>query len=361
MPNKKKRLISFAESVREAQILAMKKDKNVLLIGLGVDDPKGVFGTTKGIKEIFKKKERVFDFPTAENAMTGIAIGASITGKKPIIVHQRVEFALLSLEQIINQAAKWFFMSGGISNVPLVIRLIIGRGWGQGPQHSQSLESIFSHIPGLKVVSLSTPKSAKGIILASVIDKNPVIIFEHRWLHDLKGNVPKKYFLTSLDKAEILRTGNDITLISSSYMVIECLRSASILKKFKIKAEVVDLRSLRPLDSKTIIKSVKKTKNVLIVDNGWMSYGIGSEIMARIFENLTKKEKKIFKMYRIGPMDAPVPSTRALAKFCYKDYRDIVRTSLQILKKESLIKLSLSKLKNNTPSDQPSKNFLGPF
>ena len=141
--------ITLAESIREALVLSMKKNENVILVGLGVDDPKGIFGTTKNIDKIFKK-ERVFDFPTAENAMTGISIGASLLGIKPVIVHQRVEFSLLSLEQIINQAAKWFFMNGGTKSVPLVIRLIIGRGWGQGPQHSQSLEAIFAHIPGLK-------------------------------------------------------------------------------------------------------------------------------------------------------------------------------------------------------------------
>ena len=357
----KKRFISLASAIKEAQMLAMKKDKNVLLIGLGVDDPKGIFGTTKGLNKIFKKGEQVFDFPTAENAMTGIAIGASISGKKPIIVHQRVEFSLLSVEQIINQAAKWFFMSGGTSNSPIVIRLIIGRGWGQGPQHSQSLETIFSHIPGLKVISLSTPKSAKGLILSSIKDKNPVIIFEHRWLHDIKGHVPKKYYTTPLDRAQVLKKGSDITLISSSYMIIECLRSASILKDFSINAEVVDIRSLRPLDINTLIKSVRKTKNTLIVDNGWMSYGISSEIMARIFENLTKKEKEFISMNRIGPLESSVPSTRELAKYCYKDYKDIVKSVLKILKKNNFNTNNLKKYSNNVPSDQPNKNFFRAF
>ena len=160
MQNKKKDIF-FAEAINEALVMSMKKNKNVLLIGLGVDDPKGIFGTTKGINKIFKK-ERVFDFPTAENAMTGIAIGSSLMGMRPVITHQRVEFSLLAMEQIINQAAKWFFMNAGQKSVPLVIRLIIGRGWGQGPQHSQSLESIFAHIPGLKIVCPSSPLSAKG-------------------------------------------------------------------------------------------------------------------------------------------------------------------------------------------------------
>ena len=325
----------------------------MLLIGLGVDDPKGVFGTTTNIDKIFKK--RVFDFPTAENAMTGIAIGAAISGMRPVIVHQRVEFSLLSVEQIINQASKWFFMNGGQKSVPLVIRMIIGRGWGQGPQHSQSLESIFAHIPGLKVVSLSTPLNAKGLILSSIEDSNPVIIFEHRWLHEMKGPVPKKYFKTPLGKAKILKKGTDISFISSSYMVIECLRSAKILKDFKINAEVIDIQSLRPLDIKTILKSVKKTKKAVIVDNGGINYGISSEIIAKIFENISKKERSNLIIKRIGPLDNPVPSTRELAKHCYPSYLDIIRVSEKIL---NIGIKNLYKYKSKLPSDQPNKTFM---
>ena len=354
---KLKRNISVADSIKEALVLSMKRNKNVLLIGLGVDDPKGIFGTTKGIDKIFKKK-RVFDFPTAENAMTGISIGASLMGIKPVIVHQRVEFSLLSLEQIINQAAKWFFMNGGTKSVPLVIRLIIGRGWGQGPQHSQSLETIFAHIPGLKVVSVSTPLNAKGLMLSSIEDMNPVIIFEHRWLHEIKGDVPKKYYKTPLGKAKNLKKGSDITLISSSYMVIECLRSAKILKNFSLNVEVVDIQSLRPLDMKTIIKSVKKTKKAIIVDNGGMNYGISSEIMTVLYENLSSKEKKNFSIKRMGLSDNPIPSTRELAKYCYPNYLSIIKTIEKIMKKKFR---NLDKYKDDIPLDQPNKNFMGPF
>lgn len=354
---KNRQNISVAESINEALVLSMKKNKNVLLIGLGVDDPKGVFGTTVNIDKLFKKK-RVFDFPTAENAMTGIAIGAAISGMRPVIVHQRVEFSLLSIEQIINQASKWFFMNGGQKSVPLVIRMIIGRGWGQGPQHSQSLESIFAHIPGLKVVSLSTPLNAKGLILSSIEDLNPVIVFEHRWLHEIKGLVPKKYFKIPLGKANILKKGKDISFISSSYMVIECLRSAKILKDFKINAEVIDIQSLRPLDMKTILKSVRKTKKAIIVDNGGINYGISSEIIAKIFENINKKEKSNFQIKRVGPPDNPIPSTRELAKYCYPGYIEIIHAAERILNMK--IK-NLSTYKSKLPSDQPNKNFMGPF
>ena len=356
---KKNRKISVAESIREGLIMSMKKDKNVILIGLGVDDPKGIFGTTKKIDKIFLKKKRVFDFPTAENTMTGIAIGSALSGVRPVIVHQRVEFSLLSLEQIINQAAKWYFMSGGKKSVPLVIRLIIGRGWGQGPQHSQSLETLFAHIPGLKVVCISNPKNAKGILISSIEDKNPVIIFEHRWLHEVKDFVPKKYYKTKLGKAEIIKKGKHITLISSSYMTMECLRCAEILKKYSIQVEIVDLQSLRPLDIKTIMKSVRKTKKTLVVDNGGMMYGISSEIISKIHENLNPREKSKFLIKRIGLSDNPIPSTRSLAKYCYPTYDDLVDKVIKILKTKLKIKNKL--LTKNIATDQPNLNFTGPF
>ena len=351
------RNLTLSQSINEALFLSMKKYKNVVLIGLGVDDPKGIFGTTKGIKKYFKKN-RVFDFPTAENAMTGIAIGSSLVGIRPVITHQRVEFSLLSIEQIFNQAAKWFFMSGGKKSVPLTIRLIIGRGWGQGPQHSQSLESIFAHIPGLKVISLSTPYNAKGLLIASIKDPNPVIIFEHRWLHDIRGSVPTKNYKIDLGEAKILKKGKHITLISSSYMILECLRASKILKDYSIDAEVVDIQSLRPLDINTIFNSVKKTKKAIIVDNGGMNFGISSEIIAKIYEKLSIKEKSKFNLSRLGLSDNPIPSTRKLAKYCYPNYLNILKSVEKMLNKKFH---NIQRYKNTLPSDQPNKNFMGPF
>lgn len=357
--HKKERIIRSYEAINEALVMCMKKNKNVILIGLGVDDPKGIFGTTKDIeKKLNQKKKRVFDFPTAENAMTGIALGASIKDIVPVITHQRVEFSLLSVEQIFNQIAKWYFMSAGKKNVPLVIRLIIGRGWGQGPQHSQSLESIFSHIPGLKVVSLSTPINSKGLIISSLEDKNPVIIFEHRWIHNLKGLVPKNYYKIPLGKSNILKRGKDITLVSSSYTITECLRASEILKKHSISAEIVDLQSLRPLDCKTILRSVKKTKKALIIDNSNMMYGVSSEIYSKIVEGIKIINLKNYKIERIGPPDVPIPSSGALAKFCYINYIDIIKHVEKIIG----IKIrNFKKYKTDLPHDKPFESFTGPF
>lgn len=350
----KKRVINFAEAIQEAISISMNKNKNILLMGLGVDDPKGIFDTTKNLNKVFPNS-RVFDMPTSENSMTGFAIGLAISGKKPIITHQRVEFSLLAMDQIINQAAKWLYMSGGKKNVPLVIRLIIGRGWGQGPQHSQSLESIFAHIPGLKVVCPSDPYNAKGLLISSIEDKNPIIFFEHRWSHSIKGYVPDKYYKTPIGKSRYITRGKDLTIITFSYMVIESIRVDKILRENKIKAEIVDLQSLRPLDKDKFIKSAKKTKKILVIDNGLMKYGVSSEILAIISENIKKKN---YVIKRMGVIDSPIPSTSALAKFSYPNQYTIVKEIEKLINKKIII---TKNFKKDIKYDQPNKSFMGPF
>lgn len=350
----KKRMISFSQAINEAIFLSMKKDKNVLVIGLGVDDPKGIFGSTKDLNKVFPNS-RVFDMPTSENSMTGFAIGLAILGKRPIITHQRVEFSLLSMEQIINQAAKWLYMSAGKKCVPLVIRLIIGRGWGQGPQHSQSLESIFAHIPGLKVVCPSDPYNAKGLLISSIEDNNPVIFFEHRWSYSNQGYVSKKYYKIPIGISRYISRGKDLTIITFSYMVTEALRVKKILLENGIKCEIIDLQSLRPLDKEKFLKSAKKTKNIIVLDNGLMPYGVSAEILATISENLKVKN---YKITRLGIANAPIPSTVALAKFSYPNQFTIIKAIERMLKKK--IKIA-SIYKTGINYDQPDKNFIGPF
>lgn len=348
--------LKFSDSINNALDLAMKKDKKVIILGLGVDDPKRIFNTTQNLKEKYGKR-RVFDMPTAENSMTGIAIGCSLEGYKPVISHQRVEFSLLAMEQIINQAAKWNYMNAGQMSVPIVIRLIIGRGWGQGPQHSQSLESLFAHIPGLKVISASNAYDAKGLLLSSIEDKNPVIFFEHRWLHQTISKVPKKYYKLPIGKAKIVNKGKSLTIVSNSIMTVEAIKSLSLLKKYNINPEIIDLRSIRPLDTKTILTSVKKTKRILVIDNGWTSFGISSEIISIVTENLNNILKS--KPVRIGINDSPIPSSRALAQYCYPGVNQIIKEVLKMmnkkLNKKDLIKLPLNK------TDVPDQDFKGPF
>ena len=352
------RYIKYFEAINESLYQSMLKDSKVILMGLGVRDPKGIFGTTLNLRKKFGDK-RIIETPTSENGITGIAIGTAIEGLKPVLSHQRVEFSLLSMEQIINQAAKWYFMSAGKKNISMVIRLIIGKGWGQGPQHSQGLEVLFSHIPGLKVVSPSNPIDAKGMLNSSIKDKNPVIFYEHRWLHDTYGHVPKKYFLTQIGKAKIVKKGKDITVVAFSYAVIEALKCIKILKENKIDIELIDLRTLRPLDNKSIINSVKKTGRLLVIDNSWTTYGICAEIISLVVESIGLKLKSPPK--RIGIKNVSIPSSRAISKYCYTNPFEIIESISKITK----IDLNLNKIRksimNQENSDIPYADFKGPF
>lgn len=348
------REISFIEAINEGTGEALASDNRVILMGLGVPDPKGIFGTTVGLRERFGA-DRVLDTPTAENGVTGIALGASLLGYRPIITHQRVEFSLLAIEQLINQAAKWNYMTAGQKSVPMVVRLIVGRGWGQGPQHSQFLEPIFAHVPGLKVVAPSTPSDAKGMLIAAVQDDDPVIFFEHRWLHGTIGRVAAGPSLVNPFKARIAREGKDVTIVSYSYMVVECLIAAKALADVGINAEVLDLRSIRPLDIESVRASVKKTRKLVVVDNGWSAFGVGGEIISNIIEKDVNAFDKAPK--RLGVSDVPIPSTRALANLCYPSARSIVKCIGELF---------------NTPvddvifmlpevADTPNHAFKGPF
>ncbi len=349
------REIKFYQAIREATAQSMEENENVYIMGLGVPDPKGIFGTTENLQRDFGKN-RVFDMPIVENAATGIAIGSALVGMRPIITHQRVEFAILSMEQIVNQAAKWYHMTAGQKNVPLVIRLIIGRGWGQGAQHCQSLESWFAHIPGLKVVMPSTPYDAKGLLISSIKDNNPVIFFEHRWLHNTFGNVPTESYTVPIGKAKVVSEGKDLTLVTHSYSSILSLRAVKILKEFNLNIELIDLRSIMPLDKETILKSVKKTKRLVVVDNDWTSFGVSSEIISTVAENLGST--LVSNPIRIGVENVPVPSTRELAKHAYPNTSKIVNLILKIFN----IKSDKNNFEDpNLEADVPDQSFMGPF
>jgi pyruvate dehydrogenase E1 component beta subunit len=275
--------LKFFQALKEATEIAMTRDPSVYLMGLGVPDPKGIFGSTLNLHKKFGD-DRVLDMPTSENGMTGVAIGSALAGMRPVLTHQRIDFALLSIEQIVNQAAKWHYMFGGLMKIPLVIRMIVGRGWGQGPQHSQSLQAWFAHVPGLKVVMPATPHDAKGLLIASIEDDNPVIFIEHRWLYGMSGQVPEGHYTVPLGQARVARTGRDLTIAATSYMTLEALRAAERLAEEGIDVEVVDVRTLKPLDETTILGSVKKTGRLIVADTGWKTMGIGAEIVARAAE-----------------------------------------------------------------------------
>ncbi len=357
----KTREITYAAAIHEAIDMAMARDKSVFLIGEGVPDPKGVFGTTLGLQQKYGSN-RVLDMPVAENGMTGICIGAALSGMRPILVHARIDFSLLSFDQIANVAAKWYFMFGGKKSVPIVIRMIIGRGWGQGSQHSQSLQALFAHIPGLKVVMPSSSFDAKGLLIASIEDNNPVIFIEHRWLHTTVGDVPKKYYKVPLGKAKIVKKGRDITLVATSYMTVESLKAINILDKEGIEVELIDVRTLKPLDSKTIIDSVKKTGRMIVADTGVRTLGFAAEVIARVSEEGLNFLKA--KPARVTLPDIPTPTSWALAENYYPTYMDIVEKILVSLgMRHEKIKQTLQKNKpsKKIPSDVPDTSFSGPF
>src|SRR3990167_5400520 len=273
--------ISYVTAINEALHLAMERDEKVICFGLGVDDPKHIFKTTENLQERFGA-ERVFDMPTSENAMTGIGIGTSFRGFRSVMVHQRLDFFLLAMDQLVNAAAKWYYMFGGQVSVPIVIRLIIGRGWGQGPTHSQNLQAWFAHIPGLKVVMPASPADAKGLLLESIFDDNPVLFLEHRWLHNSEGEVPIGDYRVPLGKSRIAREGKDVTVVSMSYMTIEALQAACFLEKQGISCEIIDLRTIKPMDWDTIFTSIQKTQRLMVLDTGVTTGSVAGEIIARV-------------------------------------------------------------------------------
>ncbi len=351
------RQISYAKAILEATEQCLEADPAVYIMGLGVTDPKGIFGTTLGLEKKFGSK-MVLDMPVAENGMTGIAIGSALVGMRPILTHQRVDFMLLSLDQIINNAAKWHYMFGGKMNVPLVIRLLVGRGWGQGPQHSQSLQALFAHIPGLKVVMPATAYDAKGLLIAAVEDNNPVIFIEHRWLHNVFGNVPQRKYSIPIGQAKIIKKGRDITIISSSYMTLEAIRAAKALKKDGISAEVLDLRTIKPLDQDMILRSVRKTGRLIVVDGAWESFGVSAEIMALVASNLLASLKCA--PVRIAFPDIPTPTSPALAKHYYPRAINIVNRTRQMLKLAEITEEEAGICRGQR-LDVPDPTFTGPF
>ena len=350
------RELNYANAIKEATDFCLEVDQSVLVIGLGVPDPKGIFGTTTGLQDKYGV-DRVMDMPLAENGMTGVVIGASLNGYRPILTHQRVEFALLSIEQLVNQAAKWFYMNAGQQNVPIVIRLIIGRGWGNGAQHTQSLESWFAHIPGLKVVMPSNAYDAKGLLISSVEDNNPVIFIEHRWLHNIIDYVPTNGYRVPIGKANVTREGKDVTIVTHSYMILESIRCAEVLAKQGISVEVLDLRTIRPLDTETILRSVSKTLRVVVADNGWVQFGVSAEIISVITENIF--DKLLSAPARIGINDSPSPSTRALTKSFYPRADKIAKIISEMMKKD--LDMNILFPKSDIPLDIPDPSFTGPF
>lgn len=328
--NAMKRIISYTEAILEATEQEMTRDSSVILLGQGVDYDRGLLGTTKGLVNKFGPN-RVFDTPLSEDGMTGISIGAALSGLRPIHTHVRMDFLTLTMNQLINIAAKARYMFGGVLKVPLVIRTLIGDGWGA--QHSQGLHSLFANIPGLKIVAPSTPYEAKGCLAQAIRDNNPVIFIEHFKLYAERGHVPEKPYTIAFGKSIVRSRGSDITIVGISWMNVECQNALEYLKKVGIDAELIDPVSIAPLDINTIIKSVKKTGKLLVVDPAWTNCGVSAEIVAQIAEYFGPNKKIIAK--RIGFAPVPSPNSSALEKYFYPNAENIADTALKMVRGKS--------------------------
>lgn len=326
----------------------MEADPSVFLVGVGIAKPGWVWGTLDGVLERFGE-ERVVEGPLAEEGLTGISMGAAMMGMRPVLIHHRMDFVLLSINQIVNHAAHWHAMFGGQVNVPLVIRAAVGRGWGNGAQHTGSHHAMFARIPGLKTVVPSNPRDAKGLYLAAVEDNGPVIFIEHRWLYEDDAPVPDEYYVTPLGKAAVVRQGKDVTIAAIGPMVTESMKAAAALEESGVSAEIVDLRTLRPLDAETILNSVGKTGRLVVADSDWKECGVGSEVVALATENL-------FESLKAGPArvawpGTSVPSGHVLEAQFYPGAQEIQKTALRVCEQNRPVDF----IKNTI------KPFEGPF
>lgn len=283
MDASEQRVLRYVDALSEGVAQEMERDPRVFLFGLDVDDHKAIQGSTSGLQQRFGR-DRVFNTPLSEDAMTGVAIGAAMAGLRPIHVHIRMDFMMLCMNQLVNMASKAHYMYGGSVKVPMVVRSMIGKSWGQGAQHSQGLHSLFMHIPGLKVVAPSNAHDAKGCMIAAIRDDNPVIFIEHRLLYFSDAYVPEESFTVEPGRSRVVTHGDDITVVAVSNMVMECLRAQEMLTDEGIHAEVIDPIWLSPLETDTIVASVERTGKLLVVDNAWLNCGASAEIVARVAE-----------------------------------------------------------------------------
>lgn len=347
----KTRVVSYQEAVNEAIIQEMDRDERVFVYGLDVADHKQIFGTTAGILKKFGSK-RCFSTPLSEDSLMGFGIGAAATGLRPIYIHIRVEFLLLALNQLINIGSSLRYGSNGKISTPLVIIAVIGRGWGQGFQHSKSLQSLFAHIPGLKVIMPSTPYDAKGMMTSAIQDNNIVVCLLHRWLYWIEGAVPEMPYTTPIGQSRILRGGSDITIVATSWMNVEANDAANILEKRGISVEIVDPRTLSPLDDQTIVNSVNKTGHCIIADYDWVPCGLSAEIAAIVSNKCFGQLKQ--PVSRIGFAWTPCPTTRPLENEFYPNAKTIIR---EVEKMLNFSETDLSNEKFHTWENR----FKGPF
>lgn len=310
--------ISYRQALQAALAQEMARDEGVFLYGVGLGTRDQFFGSIEGLAERFGR-ERVLDMPIAEESLMGFGLGAAVNGLHPVNHHIRPDFLLRAMDQLVNMVAPYSFGVNGMRTAPLVIRAVIGRGWGQGWQHSKSMASLFAHIPGLKVVLPTTPADAKGYLAGAIRDGGPVLVLEHRWLYDAEDVVPEgEYVLPIAGPGSVLRAGKDITLVATSWATVEALRAAEVLARLHgVQAEVVDPRVVAPLDLSLVIESVGRTRLCIIIDNDWRAYGLGAEFAAQIAASW--QDLLLAPIVRLGWQHTPVPTARALEDAFYRD------------------------------------------
>jgi len=327
-PDSQPRSLRYVDALREAVAQEMRRDPEVFVFGLDVDDHRAIQGSTQGLLEEFGA-ERCFTTPLSEDAMTGVAIGAAMAGMRPIHVHIRMDFLMLCMNQLVNMAAKAHYMYGGSVKVPMVVRSMIGKSWGQGAQHSQGLHAMFMHVPGLKVVAPSNAYDAKGCLIAAIRDDNPVIFMEHRLLYPTEALVPEAPYTVPFGQARQMLRGDDVTIVGISNMAMECVRAASLLSDLGVSVDLIDPVSLVPLDMATILASVSRTRRLLVVDNAWVSAGAGAEIVAQVGEHLGADGPLALR--RLGFAPTTCPTTPALEAAFYPNPVSIARAAYRMV------------------------------
>ncbi len=322
------RTLKYTEALREATAQMLAENDQVFVMGLGI--PQGAAGTTAGLKDEYSS--RVLDTPISESALTGLAVGAAISGMHPVVYHERVEFALVAADQIFTQAAKWNYMFGGDNPVPLTLRIAVGRKWGNGPQHSQALYSLFGTVRGLKVVIASTPYMAKGLLISAIRDKNPVVLLENLWLYQVREDVPEDVYTVPLDEARIVQDGSDITVVAYGDGFVDALSALALLPE-DISVELIDLVSINPVDYDTIESSVRKTGRLITIDTTNAAFSVGGDIIAKMTERGIPMQSI---PVAVATPDVPVPTSSALLEFYYPSKVDLANTVRKMFGKELL-------------------------
>lgn len=340
-------VMKFIDAIRDSYVETMRAHPEVFLMGVGIIDPKAVFGSVKGIREEFGE-DRFVEGPLAEQMLTGMAFGASLMGLRPVLIHHRVDFLPLTADQIVSHFAKWKFMFGGQQKVPTVIRGIVGRGWGNGPQHTQSLIGLFAGVPGLKIAVPSNPADAKGLMTSAILDDEPVIFIDFRWLHNEEAEVPSGLYKVPLGKANILTSGKDCTVVALGPMVEEALKVARLFAKSGIHLEVIDLRTARPIDFPTVAESVRKTGRLVIADPDWPHAGVSATLISQISQTCFESLKTA--PVSINWPNHPVPASYGIEPTYYPSANEIAQGVARALNERSPEEFS-----------QTTKFFEGPF